>query len=260
MPYLVINADDFGLTLGVTQGIVACAANGVPLSTSAMTCIDGADAIVTACAPHFHGGIGLHLQLTQGMPVLHDVPTLLTEARRFPDRRPAANLDPLDVAREWRAQLARLRSWGVAPDHLDSHHHVHARSEALLTVYADVAAETGLPARSGTRDVARFLRTRGVRCPDAMVPISVGDLSAEAIVKALEAERTLGPPDLVAELCCHPGFADPVLSVRALPRYVATREQELKLLLCPELHARLRALGWETVRFRDLATKRLGLR
>lgn len=254
MPYVLINADDFGLTLGVTQGIISCAANGVSLSTSAMTCIEGSNAIVVACAPRFHGGIGLHLQLTQGRPVLTDALTLESEPGRFPERRPAANIDPCDVLREWRAQLARLRSWGVAPDHLDSHHHVHARTDLLMSVYADLAAETGLPARSGTREVARFLRARGVACPDAIVPISEGDLSIEAVVRALEMERAHGPSDLVVEMCCHPGFADEALFARALPHYVTTRELELKLLLLPELHRRLCELGWETIRFSDLAT------
>jgi predicted glycoside hydrolase/deacetylase ChbG (UPF0249 family) len=260
MPYVLINADDFGLTLGVSQGIIACDANGVQLSTSAMTCIDDADAVVTACAPRFHGGIGLHLQLTQGRPVLPDVPTLVAESGGFPDRRPAAHLDPREVAREWRAQLARLRSLGVAPDHLDSHHHVHFRTEALLRVYADLAIETGLPARSGTRDAARFLRARGVACPHSIVPISEGVLSVEAIVRALEAERARGPSDLIVEVCCHPGFVDPALSARTLPQYVATREPELKLLLAPELHAALCALGWETIRFRDLEGMRADCR
>lgn len=257
MPFVLINADDFGVTPGVTQGIIACSANGVALSTSAMTCIDGAEALIRDSAYRFCGGIGLHLQLTQGAPALapSEIPTLVEADGRFPARRVRTSLDPRDTAREWRAQLARLRSWGVEPDHLDSHHHVHARREAdepLLPVYADLARETSLPVRGGTRAVARFLRTRGVVCPDVTVFLSEHEKSTDALVHALEAERAEGPTDLVVEVCCHPGFVDALLPERTLPKYLATREPELKLLLDPDTHKRLRAFGWETIPFSQL--------
>jgi len=261
MPYLLINADDFGLAPGVTEAIIACSASVTPMSTSAMTCIEGAEELLRRDAHRLRGNIGLHLQLTQGKPTLPsaEVPTLLAADGRFPSRRAKATANLDEVAREWREQMTRLRSWGINPDHLDSHHHIHARhdvDERLLKVYVDLALETSLPARSGTRPVAQLLRSKGVLCPDVTIFLSEGEISMEALLHALQRERAEGPREQIVELCCHPGFVDDALTERTLPRYLATREAELDLLLNKRMCCSLLAAGWEIISFSQLSELR----
>lgn len=253
MSYLLINADDFGLTAGVTDGILLCGARGVPLSTSAMPCVSGAENLVRCGSSRFGGGIGLHLQLTQGIPVLpaSQVGSLIDAEGRFPARRLVAAPDLLQTAAEWRAQLSRLRSWGIEPDHLDSHHHVHGRPElGLLPLFASLAEETGLPARSGTRADAAFLRRRGVACPDVVISLSEIDGELDRLVAALELERSEGALDLVVEVMCHPGLVDAELA--SVSRYVACRERELRLLLEPDTFSTLEKHRWKILRYDEL--------
>jgi predicted glycoside hydrolase/deacetylase ChbG (UPF0249 family) len=70
MKRLIINADDFGLTPGVTRGILDAHLNGVVTSTSAMMNSPHiADSLAAAQdAPKL--GMGVHLVLTWGKPML----------------------------------------------------------------------------------------------------------------------------------------------------------------------------------------------
>ena len=257
MPHIIINADDFGLAPGVTEGIVHCATLGFPLSTSAMTCLDGAEDLVRKNAPRLQRGIGLHLQLTQGSPAsaAENVPGLITPDGCFPPHRPATGLDPAEVLIEWRAQLQRLRSWGVEPDHLDTHHHLHARPgqyPEILRAYAELAIELKLPARSGDRTVTHLLRKSGVICPDVAISFSELDADPDALLETLE-EAHDGHPAFVAEIGCHPGYWDSVLQARSRPKYAKLRELELQALTRADLPLKLRERGWTLIRFSDLA-------
>jgi predicted glycoside hydrolase/deacetylase ChbG (UPF0249 family) len=252
---VIINADDFGLSDGVARGIGECRASGLILSTTAMTCVDGAGATIEKYAPQFGDGIGVHLQLTHGRPVSppDEIPTLVGADGRFPGQLGAGRLNPVEIATEWRAQIERLRSWGVEPDHLDSHHNVHtiaARHREVLPVYARLAAEFGLPVRSGKRRVAKYLRAKGIPCPDVVVNFAAID----TLIARLDKERAAGPTDLVVEICCHPGFADAALAAVVIDqRAVAIRDVERVALTGSEFRSRLAAAGWEIVRYRDLA-------
>ena len=69
MKQLIINADDFGLTEGVTKGISESILSGTVTRTSALMCTNGSEWI-KKYANGLDGKIGLHLQLTDGTPLL----------------------------------------------------------------------------------------------------------------------------------------------------------------------------------------------
>ncbi|MBK5189205.1 MAG: ChbG/HpnK family deacetylase, partial [Gemmatimonadaceae bacterium] len=76
---LIVNADDFGFSSGVTRGIVEAHAAGSVTSTSMMANgIDWESAVRLARATRSLG-VGVHLNLVQGRPLLR-VPSL-TDAR-----------------------------------------------------------------------------------------------------------------------------------------------------------------------------------
>jgi predicted glycoside hydrolase/deacetylase ChbG (UPF0249 family) len=257
MPYIIINADDFGLAPGVTEGIVRCGTLGFPLSTSAMTCLDGAEDLIRKNAPRLQRGIGLHLQLTQGIPASapEKIPGLVMADGCFPPHRPAPGLDREEILIEWKAQLQRLRSWGVEPDHLDTHHHLHARPEQypeILSAFANLALELKLPARSGDRVVTGFLRQRGVICPDLVISFSELAADVDSLIGALEVKHD-GHPAFVAEIGCHPGYWDEELGRRSRPKYAQLRELELEALVHGGLPRKLRERGWTLIRYGDLA-------
>ena len=65
MKRLIVNADDFGHTPGLSQGILECHRDGIVTSTSVMAGTpDSVEAIRTAQASAPGLGLGLHLAIT----------------------------------------------------------------------------------------------------------------------------------------------------------------------------------------------------
>jgi len=243
---VIFNADDFGLTPRVTEAIVESFERGVVRSTSALVCHGSPDAI-RAADPRVRGFIGLHLQLTDGMPCLpaKRVPSLVGDDGRFPrTANGMGNHDPKEVGAEWHAQLARLRDLGVEPSHLDSHHHVHHR-EDVLSVFVELARSLNVPARSGPPSVRCALRTARVACPavcDTSWFRPRMDIRQLLLTLRKNAVRFRGAP---IEIMCHAGYADDEL--RAASTMVEQREAELALLCSPELSRNLQEAGYRSV-------------
>ncbi|HVR95030.1 MAG TPA: ChbG/HpnK family deacetylase [Thermoanaerobaculia bacterium] len=244
MKRLWINADDFGLTPAVTAGICEAVLRGAVTTTTAMVCGDDGGVSIARFAPELPGRIGLHLQLTDGVPrcAPEEVPSLVGPDGRFPRKRlGVGRLDPGEVEREWEAQLAALRALGVEPSHLDSHHHIH-QLPAAFEVYMELARRHGLPARGGNPRHTQALRARGVVTADVFTsgfyqePLDVARFVAVAAEAAGQA-----PDGGLVELMCHPGRVDDVLRRRS--SYAGERELELAVLCAPELPERLRERG-----------------
>ncbi|HEX7999719.1 MAG TPA: ChbG/HpnK family deacetylase [Pyrinomonadaceae bacterium] len=254
MKRLVINADDFGLTKGVTAGIVETMLRGAVTSTTAMACKAGSLDNVREWAGQIKGRIGVHLQLTDGLPCSESttIPSLVTESGLFPrSRRDLRALNTDEVRLEWRAQIERIIQAGITPTHIDSHHHVH-RYPAAFAAYCEIAAEHAIPARAISAEMAQSLRARGVRCADyCETGWYGGELTPDSLIACLDkAFAALNNDDVTLELMCHPGFVDGELPGSS--NYVAEREQELRTLCRPELAARLRESGIKLIAMSDL--------
>jgi predicted glycoside hydrolase/deacetylase ChbG (UPF0249 family) len=248
MKKLIINADDFGLTDGVCRGIVEAINHGLVSSTSAMVCMPGAAERIARWAPQINGKIGLHLQLTGDCaPCLppEEIPSLVNARGRLPRKPEDVRAEPEQVAKEWRAQAARLRELGIEPSHLDSHHHIHEGPE-YFPVYAEIAAELAKPVRNQKRCMANILDTRGVAHPATCVTGWFGEnTDLPWLIACLEAAyEKVGAGQLV-ELMCHPGHADDEL--RAISTYADQREKELKVLTSPEAAKALARLDIQIV-------------
>jgi len=250
---LIINADDFGLTDGVCEGIVEAICDGIVTSTTAMVAVPGAAARLARWAHAIPSQIGLHLQLTGGQPCspAQEVPSLLDGQGQFPrSRKGLGQIDPGEVALEWQAQLARLRQWGIEPTHLDSHHHVHHLRPAIPAIVG-LAKAGGLPVRTGPLPVAHALRTANIPHADYLDTSWYGDgLTADRLVQAVsQAFDRIGGHGTV-ELMCHPGYADDALS--AVSGYVGGRWQELILLRSGDFASRLEGLGIQLISYAEL--------
>src|SRR5512133_837132 len=137
---LIVNADDYGHTPGVSEGIRQGHLHGIVTSTSAMMNRPLAPADLTVAARKCPDlGIGVHLVLTAGKPVLAAVKlsTLVDSQGNFL-KLPALvdrinQIDLEQVWAEWNAQVEMfIRHYGKNPDHLDSHHHCSYFTPALF--------------------------------------------------------------------------------------------------------------------------------
>src|ERR1041384_5283397 len=117
--YLIVNADDFGLSDGVNRGIIEAFERGIVTSASLMVRQPAAAAAATDAASHPKLSVGLHLDLGEWVfqngewVILYSV---------------VATDDPKAVGAETSHQLSQFRRlMGRNPTPLDSHQHVHRK-------------------------------------------------------------------------------------------------------------------------------------
>ena len=85
MKRLIVNADDFGLTEKVNQAIIQGHLEGIITSASLLATGAAFESAVTLARQHPKLGVGVHLNLTEGMPVSEpaSIPSLVTEKGLF---------------------------------------------------------------------------------------------------------------------------------------------------------------------------------
>lgn len=247
MRRLFVNADDFGLTDGVSSGILEAMAAGVVGASTAMVCAPGAMERITRLGPAIAGRLGLHLQLTGGRPCLppEEIPSLVVMPEGlFPRKKTAVvDVDPDDVRREWRAQLARFRESGLEPSHIDSHHHIHKRPE-VFPIFLELARELGVPARAVSDAMRRELAQAGVPHADLCVTRFYGEqVNSAAFLSLVDAAFAALGGEGTVEVMVHPGRCDAVLA--SISTYSDGREMELRALSEPGLADILAARGIE---------------
>lgn len=243
---LIVNADDFGLTPGVSLGILAARRHGLVTSTTALVNRPIARAHVEA-ALESGLGIGLHVNLTLGVPLTGGA-SLVDGAGRFihDARHAAARVSARDVEQEVSAQVERFEAiFQGRPTHLDTHHHVGLHSPVREVVLA-WAAKLHIPLRSQNPVARRTARSAGLATTDHFFGES-GPGAYWTLQRTVAHLRHL--PAGVSEFMTHPGYCDDEL---AYSRYGRQRETELVGLGAPA-RAAAAALGIALRNFRHLA-------
>jgi predicted glycoside hydrolase/deacetylase ChbG (UPF0249 family) len=249
--FLIVNADDFNLTEGVTRGILEAHRHGIVTSASVMVNLPGLEPSQGLARMARRLALGLHLNLTLGPPVLPpgEVASLVDDCGRFiRDRR---RLEEAGEAREIRAELAAQAArfeavFGHHPSHLDTHHHLHRRPRVFGMVL-DLAEALGVPLRALTPEMAEQIRARRLPAADR----AIGEVGSEAYWTP---QALLNLPDMmepgVTELVCHPGYADAALTHST---YCSQREVEMRALCDPRIKDALLTAGIHCITYRDLA-------
>ncbi|MCR5508358.1 MAG: ChbG/HpnK family deacetylase [Lachnospiraceae bacterium] len=134
---LKVNADDFGKDEAVNRAICEAFANGYIDTTTLMVNMPGADeAYKLASVNGFTGRVGIHLNLTEGMPLttaIRNNPLICApdgsfNAAFYHNTKYRLYMDDqsVDMIREeLDAQIALFLDMGFKNLHIDSHHHVH---------------------------------------------------------------------------------------------------------------------------------------
>jgi predicted glycoside hydrolase/deacetylase ChbG (UPF0249 family) len=146
---LIVNADDFGWSRGITDGIVEAHHCGIVTSTSLMVNRPASEYALQRmkCAPNL--SVGIHLTLCDGRPVLpgDQVPTLVTREGAFYSAAEVTRklrkrqLSSREIEAEFRAQIQWMKRRNVMPTHADSHQHVHFYPSAIQAFCRAVKAE-----------------------------------------------------------------------------------------------------------------------
>jgi len=249
MRKLIINADDLGLTPGCNAGIVRALTQGVVSDTTLMINTDYAQAAVELLKKSGIAQVGLHLNLTFGAPVspVGEVASLVDEDGRFFRKiaRSVAGLNPREVEKELRAQVAKFRAAGLGLTHLDSHHHAHTYPEITATVIA-LAAELKVPLRQTSAILREKIMSAGVATSEYFSPDFYDKgATAENLEKIIG-----GYSSGTLEIMCHPAEAEKL--IYEISDYNACREKELAILTSPALKDLLKKSGIQLVSFAEL--------
>ncbi len=170
---LVVNADDLGMCEATTDGIVRAHLDGVVTSTSLIVTTPALDHAVEALRGCPRLGVGLHFSLSAGRPLTpaERIPLLVDAEGRFATRfssllamlagrRRDELLQQIDL--ELAAQLERIASCGIRPDHIDGERHAHLLP-GIFELVAAAASRHGIRHVRRIDDVgARYLALRGV--------------------------------------------------------------------------------------------------
>ena len=282
MGRLIVNADDFGLTPGVNRAIIELHAAGLVTSTSLMACAGATDEAIELARATPSLGVGCHVVLIDGEPVLppDKIPSLVDRRTgQFPRslttfllRLFTGRIRAEEIEAEAAAQIALLQGRGVRLTHIDTHKHVHVFSAVLQPVLRAaraagiravrhpfepewaVRAAIGAPLARVVQIAAlrpleprsrKILTQEGFVTSDGTIAVAgTGSLDA-ATLRSLLRQLPAGTWELVT----HPGYNDADLA-KVRTRLRASRDLERAALAAiPEIP------GIELISFADLAPR-----
>jgi predicted glycoside hydrolase/deacetylase ChbG (UPF0249 family) len=254
---LIVNADDFGFTRDVNQGIIEAHRGGILTATTLMATGAAFDDAVRLAREYPSLDIGCHLVLVD-QPGYPDTVAQLVRAvalRRIP------------VYEALAGQVRRILDAGLRPTHLDTHKHTHLLPPVLDAV-TRISEEFRIPwvrrpfdfpmQPGGASGISRLMRLmsgrfrrvlarRGCRATDWFAGFRLTGKYREndlaALIRAL--------PEGLTEFMCHPGRCGAELRA-ARTRLKESRETELRALTSPQARAALREAGVRLVSYRDL--------
>ena len=276
MKRLIINADVFGSHVLVNRAVAEAVEHGALRSTTLMAGGDAVDDAIRTAHEHSALGIGIHLTLVRGRPVLppDEIPTLVKADGMLEDDygtfmkkylRCAISLD--DVRRELAAQIRKAQS-AITLTHFDSHQHMHVLPGILGTVL-HLARDAHLTAmrvpsapvllgstthslgqligRTGLlmlAEVARFRATRrNIKTPEHFRGIVAGEAVSDDYMLYV-AENLDGG---TTEVMVHPGTDNGVLQKAS--DWDHDFEKELRAITSPRVLATIKARGIELANF-----------
>lgn len=262
MKYLIVNADDFGLTRGVNRAIIEGHRRGIITSTTLMVNMPAFDEAVELAKSTPSLGVGLHFNITQGSPVCSPdrVRSIIDRSCNFPGtttallmRNLSGRLERSEIENELRAQIERMLSAGIRPTHIDTHKHSHA-IPIVLDAIIDVAREYGIPAvrklrqpfdvGTGMPPIKVLTQALGAAAVGALCRLQERRLESSglALTSAFYGISRTGfwdrewlldvianLPEGASELMCHPGYDDSDLR-SSQTRLTSSRQAELEIL------------------------------
>jgi predicted glycoside hydrolase/deacetylase ChbG (UPF0249 family) len=228
--YLIVNADDFGLSEGVNRGIIRAHEQGILTSASLMVRWPAAGEAAQYANKRPQLSVGLHLDLAEWI-FRNDEWVALYQV--------VSAEDPAAVSTEVARQLEAFRRlMGRDPTHLDSHQHSH-RNEPVRTIVSELAQKLSVPLRSFTPGIEY--------CGDFYGQTGEGEPYPEGISLAGLLRTLQNLPAGTTELGCHPGDDERLDSVYRLERL-----QEVTVLCDPKVRSEVESAGIKLISFADL--------
>jgi len=287
MKQLILNADDFGMTLGVNDGIIRAHREGILTSATLMANGEAFDDAVESARANKELGVGCHLVLVGGKCVAtkDSVASLVDAGGNLPDSLPlfvakisSGIIRTEEIERELRAQIGRVRAAGIEPTHLDTHKHTHAHPR-VMEALGKVAKECGIArvrkpienlrdswetSQAGGQGVSMQIlaagavraiapqftaisRRYGLLSPDHFLGLAMTGQLSPTVLRSVIGTVVDG----TTEIMLHPGICDADLA-RSGSRLQKQREDELQGLLDPGVRSAVTERGIRLISYREL--------
>lgn len=229
--FLIVNSDDFGLSVGVNGGIIRAHEQGILRSASLMVRWPAARKAAAYAKRHPELSVGLHVDLAEW---------IFTGG----EWKPKYQVVPTDNQRAVRNEVVRQLEvfqelMGKQPTHIDSHQHLH-RNEPVHFVMLEFAHGLGVPLRECSDEIRFCGDFYGQTGEGQPYPEGIGVENLLKIISEL--------PEGWTELSCHVGEDDALDSV-----YRSERQVETNSLCHPDVRAAIKAQKIELCSFADFA-------
>ncbi|MEK6816160.1 MAG: ChbG/HpnK family deacetylase [Nanoarchaeota archaeon] len=267
MKYLIVNADDFGLSELTNEGIIKGHREGIVTSTSIMANMPAFLHAVKLARRYKALGVGVHLNLTTGKP-LSGNKSLCNEKGEFhPDnlkRLLKRNLSIWDIENELRMQIRKVKESKIRITHLDGHKHIHVLPK-VRKVIVKLSREYGIKyvrlpyerfsdithfslkkyvVNFSARASSKLWKAHGLAYPDHFFGTTyTGKANYQNLYSLVSSVK-----DGVNEIMVHPGLYDKALE----SKLTISREIELRALMSPGIRQGISKFYIRLINFGDL--------
>ena len=219
---LIINADDYGLSKSISDGIILGIREGYITSTSIMANMTWAEYAIQKALEYNIDCIGLHINLTVGKPILKNDNLINNNGYFYYNKEQIENpkLTYQDAYNEIMAQVNAISNYSdgkLKIDHLDTHHHLMDNPNIKQAI-VDISQKLNLPIR-------KYDNIQNIKCPDFLYKdFTINNVSIDSIKQMIEKYKN---DNVVVELMTHPGLIDEY--TKTVTSYL-NREKELLVL------------------------------
>jgi chitin disaccharide deacetylase len=273
--YLIIHADDAGMSHSVNVATIAALENGLVTSASIMVPCPWFKEFAEYAKTHPQYDYGIHLTLNSEWDLYRwgpvapatSVPSLIDPEGYLWDNTDQVrqHVQADEVRIELKAQIDRALAFGVPLSHLDTHMGAVMTRPDLVEVYVELAREYKLPVLFLSRMDAQLRREypaladrfdaslpklREARLPvlDMLYQFYGGDIPAKRRETYEQALRDLSPG--VNQLIIHCGIDNDEL--KAITTSSARREQDYRLFTDPAMRELIEEQGIELISWKQL--------
>lgn len=223
---LIINADDFGLSKSISDGIIEGIKSGYITSTSIMANMEYAEYAIREAVKNNIDCIGLHINFTVGKPIIENSNLTDNNGNFLGKKEQVINrkLTYEDAYNEIIAQIKTIDKYSnglLKIDHLDIHHeepdnHISDNIN-IKNAVIDIAKEYNIPMRNSFEcDVLK---------PDVQYDkFTINNVTINALETMIHEYQN---KDTIVELMTHPGLIDDY--TKTVTSYIG-RDRELQTL------------------------------